>query len=118
MAIPSGSGTEVLKVSAEKDNTGWMTCISGVANHIYIILNFSICDANDNELTTGFQVKLDGNGAGMASDEVYLYQNVFVPSKGTFIHNDRIIMSGTTDFKIKTFENAHLIVNYIDQDWT
>ena len=114
MAIPSGSGTEVLKSFVSNSGTGWITVITGVTNHIYTILNFSICDAFATELTTGFQVRIYTS----ASADIYLYQNVFVPTKGTFIHNDRIVIEGNTDFQIKTYEAAHIICSYIDQDWS
>ena len=114
MAIPSGSGTEVLKSFLSGSGTGWITCITGVANHIYTIISFTICDANGTELSTGFQVKFKDASA----NDYYIYQNVVVPTKGTFVHNDRLIMVGNVDFEIKTFENAHISVSYIDQDWT
>ena len=113
MAIPSGSGTEVLKSFLSTSGTGWITCITGVANHIYTILSFTICDAGGTSLATGFQAKLQDD-----SSDYYIYQNVFVPTKGTFVHNDKLVMVGDVDFMIKTFVDAQITVSFIDQDWT
>ena len=38
MAIPSGSGTEVLKRVTAHNNNGIVEILSGTANHIYTIL--------------------------------------------------------------------------------
>ena len=45
MAIPSGSGTEVLKVAHIAGVTNSENVlINGVANHIYTILSITICE--------------------------------------------------------------------------
>ena len=45
MAIPSGSGTEVLKrASVHNNSDAYTAVITGVANHIYTVISVVACD--------------------------------------------------------------------------
>ena len=61
MAIPSGSGTEVLKVSTATITTNSATnLITGVANHIYTVLSINICETANATEAMDLYVKFRG----------------------------------------------------------
>ena len=63
MAIPSGSGTEVLKIAHVAGVTNSENVlINGVANHIYTILSMSICETGAAAET--FDLYIDDDGGG------------------------------------------------------
>ena len=46
MAIPSGSGTEVLKVNRYQNISTETIVFQGVADHIYTILSIIVCNTD------------------------------------------------------------------------
>lgn len=117
MAIPSGSGTEVLKRNqfAAVTNSE-QKIIDGVANHIYTVLNVIFCEqGNAEELIHLFIFPSATSGS-----VVYLLGSQVLGAQQTFTWNDRIILSGTDELVAQTSSSANvdIIVNYIDQDWT
>tara|TARA_Y100000310_G_C20583150_1_gene764010 strand:+ start:67 stop:420 length:354 start_codon:yes stop_codon:yes gene_type:complete len=117
MAIPSGSGTEVLKrVSLNDNSNAWTPIITGVANHIYTILSVTFCETANNASTT-VAIKIDVNAAG--SNEVSLLDHhTAVPAYGSFVWNDKFVMTGTDKLIVYSSANMDIYVSYIDQDWT
>jgi len=114
MAIPSGSGTEVLKryIKDGQDATESVV-ITGVANHIYTIL--SIIASNRDTGSQTFYVKVDPNASGT---QVVLIRPI-VPDAEVFVLNDRFVLSGTDKLIIDASGgDFDVIVSYIDQDWT
>ena len=114
MAIPSGSGTEVLKrVTINTLNNTTTTVITGVANHIYTILSIVICENNGN----AEQISITMNDG---SNDIDLIYDMALVAKGSFVWNDRVVLSGTDQLKIRSHGTSGLdvIVSYIDQDWT
>jgi len=115
MAIPSGSGSEVLKIAtATVTGTGATHLITGVANHIYTILSVNVCETNNT--TEVFHLYVYDN----ASTVYYLIRNQTLAPYKTFIYNDRVVLSGTDRLSIQ-FDSASdtdIVVSYIDQDWT
>lgn len=116
MAIPSGSGAEVVKVSTAYVNatSAEQTIITGVANHIYTILSVIICEqGNADEL---IHLYIDDDG----STEIYLLLFQPLKARETFIWNDKFAISGTDCLRIASASSAsyYYTCTYVDQDWT
>tara|TARA_B110000196_G_C20498600_1_gene365741 strand:+ start:61 stop:408 length:348 start_codon:yes stop_codon:yes gene_type:complete len=115
MAIPSGSGTEVLKVSfGNRTNSTETNILNGVANHIYTILSVVMTETSSSAPAINLYVKDDG---GTSYFLVYLQA---LAHKKTFVFNDRLVLSGTDElwFKAEGTCDIDVAVSYIDQDWT
>ena len=117
MAIPSGPGTEVLKVHLQNANdTTELTLINGVADHIYTILSITFCErAGNAEVISGLYITNDGG-----SDDFYIIDDQALGADETFVWNDRIVLSGTDELRMQMAATClvDIIVSYIDQDWT
>ncbi len=132
MAIPSGSGSEVLKRHAVKaTGAGWttirwtedVTALSNTSaggeavptNVIITILNISMHNA-DGTNTMGFGLTQDVAGTA----DIYRLSNstTQIASGSTFIYNDKIILYPTDKLKIYANYAHHCIISYIKQDWT
>ena len=116
MAIPSGSGTEVLKVAHIAGVTNSENVlINGVANHIYSILSISICETAGAAET--FDLYIDDDGGGT---DYEILSDQALGANETFICNDRLVISGTDHLCMITASSADIdvVITYIDQDWT
>ena len=116
MAIPSGSGTEVIKVKAlTNQNASWVPLLGGsdtVADHIYILLSLTVANlhGSTNEI---FSMKVTGTNAAN------IIEQQAVPLESTFVFNEKIAIIGTDDLEI--WNNAislHYYLTYVDQDWS
>ena len=113
MAIPSGSGTEVLKRVTAHNNNGIVEILSGTANHIYTIL--SIIFVNNTTVETE-SVQISVNDG---SNDIVIVGYTVVPKYGTFVFNDKFVMEGDDDLDLYNgHTNGDWYVSYIDQDWT
>ncbi len=120
MAIPSGSGTEVLKrayIDAAGESEG--TILTGVANHIMTVISIIVCE-NANLTDSQFDMYVDYNLGGT---DLYLLRNQGVGSKGTFVWSDRFAITGTDKLHIEGSSVSGTSVfdvwcTYIDQDWS
>ena len=115
MAIPSGSGTEVLKrASAESVDNTTTKILDGVANHIYTILSIVVSHNGSANCNLSIYV------APSASGSVYLVRpNNNMTPYGTFVFSDRIILTGTDELNVTCNSGDHdIYISYIDQDWT
>ena len=115
MAIPSGSGTEVLKVSTATITSNSATdLITGVANHIYTVLSVNICETGAQGEAMDLYVHDDG------STIYYLIRNHTLPAYGTFVYNDKLVLSGTDRLTLQFGSSCDIdvVVSYIDQDWS
>ena len=116
MAIPSGSGTEVLKVAHIAGVTNSENVlINGVANHIYSILSISICETAG--ATETFDLYIDDDGGGT---DYEILSDQALGANETFIWNDRLVVSGTDHLCMITASSANIdvVITYIDQDWS
>jgi len=116
MAIPSGSGTEVLKVAHIAGVTdSESVLINGVANHIYSILSISICETAGAAET--FDLYIDDDGGGT---DYEILSDQALGANETFIWNDRLVISGTDHLCMITASSSNIdvVITYIDQDWT
>ena len=113
MAIPSGSGTEVLKrVYGNALSNAWTDILTGTANHIYTIISIVACETGSAAETISFSVDIGGT-------DLRIVTNQSLPSDGTFTFNDKLVLTGTD--KLKVYNTAGAVdwyVSYIDQDWT
>ena len=116
MAIPSGSGTEVLKRASVHANSGaYTTIITGVANHIYTVLSVVACEVAG--ATEQIAMRIDISAAG--SNQIFLFPNTTLAGEGTFVWNDKFVLTGTDKLEIyNSAGNVDWYVSYIDQDWT
>jgi len=117
MAIPSGSGTEVLKRGyfTVTDTTD-TKIIDGVANHIYSVISIVITETAGNAETFG--LFLDPSAAG--TDYEIISLATALGADATFVFNDRLVLSGTDELNFKAGGTCDIdiVITYIDQDWT
>ena len=114
MAIPSGSGTEVLKFSRflAMDNTE-QTLITGVANHIYTVISI-ICNAKSAGTSTVTCRLMVGSSAA----QHLFYQDIL--QNQTYVFNDKFVISGAYNLKMyaTSGDDVDVVCSFIDQDWT
>jgi len=116
MAIPSGSGTEVLKrtyIDGQANSEG--TLLTGVANHIYTII--SIILVNRDSSTRGFDLYVDPSAGGT---DFFILDSVSIPTKDTYVFSDKFVLTGTDKLHIiaDASSNFDIICSYIDQDFS
>ena len=113
MAIPSGSGTEGLKrATIHNNNNATTEILSGVANHIYTILCITAADQTGSSQTINIRMN-DG------ANEIYLLTNTPLPANGSFVWNDKFVLTGDDDLDVyNNGAQCDWMVSYIDQDWT
>jgi hypothetical protein len=130
MAIPSGTGTEVLKrmsitrqdttatkvdwaqaVQTDAGNSSGTTAVP--ANKILTIL--SIFLHLDDTGAKNFTIYIEHSG----ETTIFLFQEEAVPAKGTFVVNDKIILH-PADVLVFDASGARfdILINFIEQDWT
>ncbi|SVB87777.1 uncharacterized protein METZ01_LOCUS240631 [marine metagenome] len=115
MAIPSGSGTEVLKRSVTTTtDSGAKKLIDGVADHVYTVLSIVVCETAGASET--FNLYVD-NGSGTAYE---LLSDQAIGANKTFIWNDRIVLSGVDELTLAVGNTCDVDIycSYIDQDWS
>ena len=132
MAIPSGSGTEVLKRHAVKSTTAGWTTIRWTLNEtaqgntstggeavptdvILTILSISMHNA-DSGGSMGFALTQDIAGTA----DIYILSNstTLIQPVSTFIYTDKIVLHPTDKLKVYGSRAHHCIINYIKQDWS
>tara|TARA_B100000945_G_scaffold267215_1_gene227243 strand:- start:114 stop:467 length:354 start_codon:yes stop_codon:yes gene_type:complete len=117
MAIPSGSGSEVLKVGhfTVTDTTD-TKILDGVANHIYSVLSIIITETAGNAETFG--LFLDPSASG--TDYEIISLATALPADSTFVFNEKLILSGTDELNFKAGGacDIDIVINYIDQDFS
>jgi kynureninase len=116
MTIPSGGGSEVLKIAHIAGVTNSENVIlNGVANHIYSILSITICETANAAKT--FDLYIDDDGGGT---DYYILKDQNIGAKETFIYDNKLVLSGTDHLCIVAGSSADIdvTISYIDQDWT
>jgi len=117
-AVPASSaGTEILRrshanITASASNT---TLLTGVANYTYTVIsivfnNVSSTDAEEINLW----VSAD------SSTDVSLMKEFELPAKGTFVWNDKIMLSDTDKLLVRLAGgtgDVDVLVTYIEQRW-
>ena len=116
MAIPTGSGTEVLKrASIHALTNSAQALITGSANHIYTIISVTFSEQGGAAETISMYVEPDAGAT-----KIRLMQDSALGSYQTFVWGDKFVISGTDILKVETggSANVDVIVSYIDQDWS
>tara|TARA_R100000781_G_scaffold113694_2_gene82765 strand:- start:802 stop:1155 length:354 start_codon:yes stop_codon:yes gene_type:complete len=114
--IPSGNGTEVIKVKAlTSQNASWVDLLGGsdtVANHIYILLSLTINNPHGSS-DERFSMKVVGNNAAS------LLEQHGLPHESTFTWKEKTAIIGTDDLQVwNNVTTLHYYLTYIDQDWS
>ena len=116
MAIPSGSGTEVLKVNRYQTISTETLVFQGVADHIYTILSIIIVNT-DGANSREFYLSLY-YGTGTSNTHRIIYAQP-VPASGVFVWNDKFVISGSYNMRLTSGNgDADIMVSYIDQDFS
>ena len=116
MAIPSGSGTEVLKRFQANGVNAAYTTFTVTAHHIYTILSVNCCNyeadgTSGKVLLMGFQP----NGSG----DCWLIADYPIGGRETFVYNEKFVLTAGDVFRIYSDSTNHdVYVAYIDQDWS
>ena len=118
MAIPSGSGTEVLRTYRGEGINGnaAASLLDGVANHIYTIVSIHVSEnGGASEVLT-----LYISGAGGSGTVSRFANRIDLGPYQTYIHNDKIVVTGAEELIVYTSSSSNLdiVITYIDQDWT
>jgi hypothetical protein len=127
MAIPSGSGTEVLKRGFAEQCTAdgytyfnWdgstessATEVAVPANHIITLLSFTMCDLDNAVNTFTLQYYF-------ASTALGILQGQSVGAYQTFVWNEKMVLTAGDKLRIHTPAGANfdLYFSFIDQDWS
>ena len=116
MAIPSGSGTEVLKEQFGTGNNTASFIMTVPTDHIYTIISIIVCNNTANQVPAN-KIIIDPNGSTYG--EMALYEQV-IESKETFVVNEKIVLSSGDKLYITnaSANTLNVLVSYIDQDWT
>ena len=117
MAIPSGSGTEVLKrLTSNALNAATATFTTVPAHHIWTILSINVCSSSGSDSTVGITVNDGTNDIDILTQHA---NTVTIPERGTYVHSDRIVLTAGDILKVHFGGNsADIWVSYIDQDWS
>ena len=126
MAIPSGSGTEVLRrgviatqsstaTSFKFDGTNPSTGTSSYtvpANHIITIISIIICEAAGQAETVDLYMN-DG------ASQIHFTSALALAGKETFVWNDKFALIGGDKLAIVTSAaDIDIYYSYLDQDWS
>lgn len=85
MAIPSGSGTEVLKVVYETYASGTVTLLTSGANEIITILSIVFCEQGNAAEELYLNIDAARNDAsGNSGEDIFLLNAQPLPSKVNF----------------------------------
>ena len=136
MAIPSGSGSEVLKSASitafsGSSNGWWAVRWDGIqvdaenssfavpTNHIITVLSINVCNTHAS-VAYPFSMGCRTNGS---TDTKYILKNQDIPATGTFVYSDKIVLSGGEKLLFNDEENSSgddldIVISFIDQDWT
>ena len=115
MAIPSGSGTEVIKRVALESVNGNSAAVNLTcpADHILIVTTIHVTEnGNAAELLTIYK--------GGNSVDCRLTRKVALPAYGTYIHDSKFAMHPADTLIVYADSSSVLDIHitYIDQDWS
>ena len=118
MAIPSLSGTEVLKRS-RVDGMGATeaTLLTVPSNHIYIVTTMFFMNRSTSADRT-FNLYVDYDGGGSADGFILVQQSL--PASATFVFDNKLILTASDKLHGIGSSSAEIDIhiNYIDQDWS
>ena len=127
MAIPSGSGSEVLRRGAVETQSTDVTSFkfdgtnpaTGTetyavpANHIITMISIIFCEGSGAAETISMNMT-DGTNA-----YIVLMEQQPLPAKGTFVWNDKFVLIGGDKVRVvATSGDVDVYYTYLDQDWS
>jgi hypothetical protein len=116
MALPTGSGSEILKrITVTGDFNTAQTAFTVPALHIYTVLTIIATEQGSaSELLTFRMTDADNSNR-----EIFLLQNQALGSLETFIYSDRFVLYPGDMFKINAGSscNIDVLISLIDQNW-
>ncbi len=112
MAIPTGSGSEVLKSITQAITSAYT--LTPTQHHIYTILNIVL--KNEHDATSTFDIEVS-NDSG--TNYVWLIEDHSFVQDATFVWNDKFIIAGDDILKCSTDSVSSFDVwcTYIDQQF-
>tara|TARA_R110002020_G_scaffold349460_4_gene563046 strand:+ start:689 stop:1030 length:342 start_codon:yes stop_codon:yes gene_type:complete len=111
MALPTGSGSEILGNIVGSHTTAATTTILTVpALHIYTILSMSFCRNGGTANTISIHAR-------DSADRTLVYSETL--SESTFVWNDRLVLMPADSLKLECSATAEVDfwISYIDQNW-
>tara|TARA_R110000787_G_scaffold109508_1_gene218069 strand:+ start:63 stop:419 length:357 start_codon:yes stop_codon:yes gene_type:complete len=118
MAIPSGSGSEILTRGyfTVTDTTDTKIIDGAAANWIYSVISI-ICTEVAGGSGKTFDLFLDPSAGGT---DYEILSDQALPANSTFVFNERLVLHGTDElnFKANAACEIDIIINYIAQNWT
>ena len=110
------SGDELLKESYILiDDANGEIVVQGASGHTMTVISVSLCNihASNDETFSMLRRDLDGS-----SNPFYIYHTQGLPALATFIHNDKIVLSATTELWVLAGGTATIDVHvsYLDQE--
>jgi hypothetical protein len=123
MAIPSGSGSEVLKSLGKHNLNNASYTISTKASgsdinigvdHILTILSITIC--NKEVSTADVAITLND---GTNTFQILHQGGTIISAQGTFVFNDKIVVPSNHILTLQSAsaKNTDWYISYIDQSW-
>tara|TARA_B100001250_G_scaffold74918_1_gene61262 strand:- start:1648 stop:1992 length:345 start_codon:yes stop_codon:yes gene_type:complete len=114
MAIPSGSGSEVLKTKSGLIRNTTTSILTVDALHIVTIISINLANEAASVLND-FEMMIHD---GTADRWIIRKQNI--PGNGTFVYSDKLVLQPAHVLKIKEADWANMSywISYIDQDWS
>ena len=124
MAIPTGSGTEVLKNIMWEDATSSADAIfTGVQHHIYTVVSVIVTNMHSASVTCiGNLYGYDSYAS--ANNQYFRLFKTVIPVDGTFVFNDKFVVhgqgsnSGVQKIQFGCGAACDIVMSYIDQDWS
>ena len=126
MAIPSGSGSEILQSKMWEDVTSSSDpTFTLVPLHIYTILSATFSNMSGSTAGTINLYLWGYDSYGSANGQYLRLCRESVPADGTFVFNDKIVIhgQGSNNAAQKIIIGVETVtfdvsLSYIDQDWT
>ena len=119
MAIPSGSGTEVIKYHQVKAVSSSPTLLipSPTADHIYTVLNITFANTTTGPEYIQMRTFTD---SGLSANEHWIIRTQEIGTEQVFVWNDRFSFSGVLylSANLASAGDIDIHTTYIDQDWS
>ena len=122
MAIPSGAGTEVLKVAYQSQMTNSDINLVTAGNYdIITVLSIIFCerDGNNEEMIMYIDAARNDIG-GNSGQNIYMMNRTKISGRSVFVWNDKFTIYGGDILKAstQTASSIGVTVSYIVQDWS
>ena len=121
MAIPSGSGTEVLKNVYEKYTSGTVNLLTAGSNQIITLLSIVFCETSSQLEELYLQIDASRNTiSGSGGQDISLLHKIALPGNGSFIFNDKVVIydGDVLKFYAGSAGTIDITISYIVQDWS